>query len=160
MGLLQVCLICRFNLLRNAAPDKPFMARIDVGIEPSDITVCYQLFAGAEIESKVEGMLQLNALTTCDLVAQPLTPNRMELWRRIREETNAAGYSSEAVGLVEFVNDSEHSITLPVQIQAGSVLLAQRADPFEWVNPLGGSRKAPLSDMSCLELVSYLYYLL
>lgn len=82
MGLLQVCLICRFNLLHNSAPDKPFMAHIDVEIEPSDITVCYQLFAGAEIGSEVEGMLQLNALTTCNLVAQPLTLNRMELWRR------------------------------------------------------------------------------
>jgi hypothetical protein len=75
------------------------MARIDVGIEPSDISICHQLFKGAEIRSEVEGMLQLNALTTYDLSERPLGPMRLQVWRRAREELNAAGCFSDGVGL-------------------------------------------------------------
>jgi len=153
MIFLQACLICRFDLLHNSAPDKPFMARIDIGIEPSDIAVCYQLFVGAEIANEVEGMLQLNHLSTFDLVTQPLTPNRLELWRRMREEVNSMGCSSDPVGLVEFVNDSEHSIIVPVHIQQPAVMVARRAVPFKWDSALS-SREVPMSDMSCLEFIN------
>jgi hypothetical protein len=152
LALLQVCLIFHFDLLRHSDPDKPFMARIDVGIEPSDISVCYQLFAGAEFESEVEGMLQLNALTTSNLVAKPLTSNRMQMWRRFREEVNSEGCSSDAVGLVEFVNDTNHSFTTPIHITQPALIIARGGKPFQFHSALG-IREVPLSAMSCLELV-------
>jgi len=114
------------------------MARIDVGIEPSDVAVCYQLFAGAEFESEVEGMLQLNALTPGELVTKPLTPNRMQMWRRFREEVNALGCSSDAVGLVEFINTSHHSITIPIHITKPALKHAQDAKPIDFNSALFG----------------------
>jgi hypothetical protein len=128
------------------------MARIDVGIEPSDISVCYQLFADAEFESEVEGMLQLNALITCDLVAKPLTSTRMQMWRRLREGVNALGCSSDAVGLVEFVNDTNHSFTTPIHITQPALNAARGGEPFQFHSALG-IREVPLSAMSCMEFV-------
>jgi hypothetical protein len=154
---LQVCLVLHFDLLHNPTLDKPFMARIDVGIEPSDISVFLQLFAGIDRESRsqTEGMLQLNALTPCELATTPLTQNRLKLWRHAREEANAEGCSLDPVGLVEFVNDSEHSLTIPIHIQSAALLIAQRADPFTRVSALTGRRtETPLSDMSCLEFIN------
>ena len=151
--VLQACLVCEFDLLRNSDPNRPFMARIDIGIEPSNMGVCYQLFAGVEFESEVVGMLQLNALTRADLVTGPLTPNRMQIWRRCREEVNALGCSSDAVGLVEFVNDSHHSITTAIHITKEALNLAQVAEPFEFNSTLFGISKAPFTAMTCLESV-------
>ena len=133
------------------------MAHIDVGIEPSDISACYQLFAGADLEREVEGMLQLNALIPCDLVAKPLSSSRMQMWRRFREEINALGGSSDAVGLVEYANDSNLSATAPIHITQTALNAARDGNPFEFHSAFG-NREVPLSAMSCLELVnSYLY---
>ena len=126
------------------------MAHIDVGIEPSDIVVCHQIFAGEEFEQEVEGMLQLNALITSDLVANPLTSSRMQMWRRLREEVNALGCSSDAVALVEFINDSNLSLTMPIHIIQSALIIAQGGKPF---HSALGIREVPLSAMSCLELV-------
>jgi hypothetical protein len=128
------------------------LAHIDVGIEPSDISECYRLFAGAGFESEVEGMLQLNSLITCDIVAKPLSPSKMEMWRRCREEINALGCSSDAVGLVEFVNDSNLSVTTPIHITQSALNAARDGDPFQFHSAFG-NREVPLSAMSCMELV-------
>ena len=152
VALLQVSLICHFDLLRKSDPDRPFMAHIDVGIEPSDISVCYRLFAGAEFESELEGMLQLNALIRCDLVAKPLSSSRMQVWRRCREEVNALGCSSDAIGLVEFVNDSNLSVTTPIHISQSALNAVRDGDPFQF-HSVFGNREVPLSAMSCFELV-------
>jgi hypothetical protein len=152
VGCLEVSLICQFDLLRNLDPNKPFMAHIDVGIEPSDISACYQLFAGGEFESELEGMLQLNALIACDLVAKPLSSSRMQLWRRFRESLNASGCSSDAVGLVEFANDSNLSATTAIRITQSALDAARDGDPFQFHSAFG-NREVPLSAMSCLELV-------
>jgi len=130
------------------------MARIDVGIEPSDMAVCYQLFAGAEFESEVEGMLQFNALTPGDLVTEPLTPNRMQMWRRCREQVNASDCSSDAVGLVEFVNGTHHSITMPIHITKQALTYAQTATPFEYHSTLFGVSEILFSAMGCLEYMN------
>lgn len=158
---LRLCLIHHFDLLHNLDPNRQFMARIDVGIEPSDIATCFQLFAGGEIktDSEVEGMLQLNTLSTCNLVAKPLTPNRLHIWHCMREKVSAEGGLSDLVGLVEFVNDTQHSITTPIQIpHAAIVLSAQRAEPFQFQSAFG-IREVPMSAMACLEFVSSLLFL-
>lgn len=135
------------------------MARIDVGIEPSDVGVCFQLFAGVECDSEVVGMLQLNALTGGDLLKAPLTPLRMQIWRRSREAVNALGCSSDAVGLVEFVNDSCHSITAPIHITKSALTFAREAEPFELNSTLFGMSELPFSAMACLESVSLVLFL-
>ena len=129
------------------------MARIDIGIEPSDMVVCHQLFLGVEFQSEVVGMLQLNALTRGDLVTKPLTPNRMHIWRRCREEVNGLGCSSDAVGLVEFVNDSHHSITTAIHITKTALDFARDAEPFKFNSTFFGVSEVPFSTLSCLESV-------
>ena len=151
--LLQACLIWDFDLLRNSDPNRPFVARIDIGIEPSDMAICFQLFSGVEFESEVVGILQLNALTRADLVTGPLTSDRMQIWRRYREEVNALGFSSDAVGLVEFVNDNHHSIVTPIHITKTALTFAQDAEPFEFNSTLFGISKVPFTAMTCLESV-------
>jgi hypothetical protein len=132
-----------------------FMARIDVGIEPSDKTIGFKLFSGADVSGDIEGILQLNAITSCDLITNPLTPNRLHVWRRGREEANAAGCSSDAVGLVEFVNDSHHSVTMPIQVGKGAMLAVQHAEPFKFISAIGHIREVPMNALTCLEWVLF-----
>lgn len=129
------------------------MGCIDVGIEPSDKTVGPKLLSGADVGGNIEGILQLNAITPCDLVTKPLTSNRLHIWRHGRELANAAGCSSDTVGLIEFVNDSPHSVTMPIHIGKGATLSAQRADPFKFISSIGHIREVPMNALTCLEWV-------
>ncbi|KIM43737.1 hypothetical protein M413DRAFT_387664 [Hebeloma cylindrosporum] len=152
--LLEVCVVCNSDLLRRKSdPDRPFMARINVGIEPTDISVCYQLFTGAEFESEMEGMLQLNAVTPLEDPG-PLAPHMMPLWNNFREVTNGLGFSSDAVGLLEFVNTSDHSITTSIHITQPALEYAQAAKPFRGHSALFGVSEVPFSAMSCLEQIN------
>ena len=101
------------------------MAHIDVGIKPSDKTIVFKLFSGADVSGNIEGILQLNAITPCDLIAKPLTLNRLHMWHRGREEANAAGCSSHAVGLIEFVNDSDQSVSIRKNLKCEFMVIAK-----------------------------------
>ena len=129
------------------------MARIDIGIEPSDKTIVFKLFSGADVSGDIEGILQLNAITPCDLITKPLAPNRLHMWHRGREEANAAGCLSHAVSLIKFVNDSNPSVMMPIQIAKGAMLAVQHAEPLKFLSTIGHIHEVPMNDLTCLEWV-------
>ena len=75
------------------------------------------------------------------------------MWHRGREEANAVGCSSHAVGLIKFVNDSNQSVTMPIQIAKGAMLAMQHAEPFKFLSTIGHIREVPMNDLTCLEWV-------
>lgn len=153
---LQVCLILNFDLLHNTAIHSPFMARVDIGIEPSDIIMFFKMYTGASDDiEKVEGMFQVNAVTPIQPHTGPVEGWKMDIWRRIREETTAAGFASDAVVLVDFVKPNENTITVPVHIQLPAKILAQRAEPFQKISTLTGDcREVPMSPVACIEFIN------
>lgn len=157
MSMLQICLILEFDLLRNPAADTPFMARVNVGIEPSDITSFFQLLAGTDINTdKIEGMFQINAVVPLPAGTASVSPKWMEIWRAARKESAAAGFGSDPIGLVEYIYDTEHSVMLLVHIQRPALKAAQKALPFVRTSALTGARiEKPLSPNGCIECVSF-----
>jgi len=159
MGYLKACLVFNFDLIRKPAIDAPFFARVDLGIEPSDITTCFNLYAGAEINSdKIEGMLQVNAVTPRrpNSTSVPLTPKSMEIWRRAREKADLEGFTSDSVGLLEFINNNpDNALTCAIHIQAPILYLVKKRSPFVTTSSMTGKcTEQPMSAMSCIEFIN------
>lgn len=140
MGHLQVCLIFELDLLQNPLVHLPFVARVHVGIEPSDIKTFVEIYMGIHTnpnsgDRKVEGMFQINAITSQKpRTLRILTPLQMEMWRRTREDVTVAGFSSDPVGLVEFVRlggpTNMNTLAVPLQIGSIAQAIARQAAPF------------------------------
>ena len=155
-GYLQTCLALDFDLVKKPAPDTPFMARVDVGLEPSDITVFLRLYAGMYGNTEpeeIEGMLQINAVTPSP---QGITPHlhRLDSWRETRKELCANGQASTPVVIVEFISNGTpgaYSCVLPISPVALSI--AKENKPFEYLSALTGRSSIPMSATACLESV-------
>ncbi|KAJ7444042.1 hypothetical protein FB451DRAFT_1295019 [Mycena latifolia] len=135
---LQACFILHFDLLRRPQLDKPFMARVDIGIEPADIPDFFNVFVGQPLgDEKMRGMLQVNAFTPAAM--KDLTPMRQDIWRQARASANEKGFARDSFGLVEFGNgESMQTITVPIHIQAAALELVRRASPWEMRSAITG----------------------
>lgn len=60
---LQGAFIDAFDLLRDPRLDRVFAARIDIGVEPTDLMAFMKIYNGGPPAEKAEGMVQVNAFT-------------------------------------------------------------------------------------------------
>ena len=132
------------------------MARVDVGLEPSDITVFFRLYAGmygnAEPE-EIEGMLQINAITPSPQSITPHPP-RLDCWSETRKELCANGQASTYAVIVEFISNGApgaYSCVLPIPPVVLSIVKENK--PFEYLSALTGRSSTPMSATACLESV-------
>jgi hypothetical protein len=150
-------LVFDFDLVKKPAPDTPFMARIDVGLEPSDITVFFKLYAdmyGDTEPEKIEGMLQINAVTPSPQSITPY-PHRMDFWRKAREELCAMGKASTHAIIVEFVsNGAPGAFTCVLPILPSALFIVKENSPFENLSALTGPSSTPMSATACLEFIN------
>ncbi|KAJ6626094.1 hypothetical protein B0H10DRAFT_2000297 [Mycena sp. CBHHK59/15] len=157
---LQACFILDFDLLRHPQLDKPFMARIDIGIEPADTTDLFNIFLGQPLsEEKIKGMVQVNAFTPATPAQMAeLTPKRKEIWRKARESLNKGGFPGDSMGLMEFANgESEMTITVEVHIQRAAMQLVElgASTPFEMTSAITGEvTKLPFTVETCMEFMN------
>jgi hypothetical protein len=144
MGFLKLSVIFNCGLLDNPGIgiDVTFVARVDIGIEPSDILDFIGLYHGDKaVEEKLQGM-------------------RLHLWREIREKYNAEGFAKDPVGLVEFVDGScggdwKNGITVGLHIPTTVIDMARKREPFVRVSAVTGAQfKQPMSAMACLEYIN------
>ncbi|KIJ59641.1 hypothetical protein HYDPIDRAFT_190441 [Hydnomerulius pinastri MD-312] len=159
--MLEVCAILDLDLLNRDNSkigfDFPFMVRVDIGIEPSNVLNFINLCIDNPVDSKLEGMIQVNHFHSHipgKSGFAPLTPKRMDMWRTARAKANTDGASGHPLGLLEFVNDSEHSITLPFRLDSGARHLAKKAEPFTTFSALTGKAEKPMSVASCMEFIN------
>ncbi|KAG2129676.1 uncharacterized protein EDB93DRAFT_1265461, partial [Suillus bovinus] len=72
--------------------DVPFMARVNIAVEPSNILDFAGLyFDDKAIGEKLQGMLQVNAITLWQPKQGPLTLKRLRIWREARAKFNTEG---------------------------------------------------------------------
>jgi hypothetical protein len=164
MGFLKLSVIFNCGLLDNPGIgiDVTFVARVDIGIEPSDILDFIGLYHGDKaVEEKLQGMVQINAVTVWyPSLMHPLTAQRLHLWREIREKYNAEGFAKDPVGLVEFVDGScggdwKNGITVGLHIPTTVIDMARKREPFVRVSAVTGAQfKQPMSAMACLEYIN------
>ncbi|KAJ6586345.1 hypothetical protein DFH09DRAFT_910769 [Mycena vulgaris] len=156
---LQACLILDFDLLRRPHLDRPFMARVDIAIEPANAVDFCNIFLGQDTPGEqIMGMVQVNGFTPATPVLMAdLTSTRQDIWREARESANKEGRRSESVGLVEIANagDSEMTITFPVYIQRGAIQMVEQSAPFEQISAITGKQASrPFSVETCMEFIN------
>ncbi|KAJ7912122.1 hypothetical protein B0H13DRAFT_2478288 [Mycena leptocephala] len=95
---LQGAFIDAFDLLRDPRLDRPFAARVDIGVEPTDLMAFVKIYSGGSPAEKAEGMVQVNAFTP--LPDAWITEQAAQLWRSAREGMTSAGFATSPVGLV------------------------------------------------------------
>ncbi|KAG2051538.1 hypothetical protein BDR06DRAFT_581853 [Suillus hirtellus] len=164
MGLLKVAIIFDCGLFENPRIgfDVPFMARVDIAIEPSDVLDFVRLyFNDKAVGDKLQGMLQVNTIIPWHPSTQsPLTPKRLQLWREARAKYNAEGLAKDPVGLVEFIGcscaeDSKNSLTAELHIPAVVLDMARQREPFTFVSAVTGMQfDKPMSTVTCLEYIN------
>lgn len=156
-GYLQACLALDFDLVKKPAPDTPFMARVDVALEPSDITVFLRLYAGMYGNTEpeeIEGMLQINAVTPSPRNITP-HPHRLNLWRETRKELCGEGQASTPVVIVEFIsNGAPGAYSSVVPIPPVVLKMVKENKAFEYHSALTGQSSIPMSATACLEFIN------
>ncbi|KAG1727513.1 hypothetical protein EDB19DRAFT_196506 [Suillus lakei] len=104
MAYLKIGIVFDCSLFDNPRIgfDVPFMARVDIAVEPSDFLDFMSLYLNDEaVGEKLQGMLQVNAITPWhSSVHGPLMPKR-QTWREARAKYNAEGFAKDPVGLRE-----------------------------------------------------------
>ncbi|KAJ7504839.1 hypothetical protein B0H11DRAFT_1979569 [Mycena galericulata] len=155
---IQACLIMHFDLLRHPQLGTPFMARVDLGIEPADMPDFFDIFIGKPPRTeKLKGMVQVNAFTPLPPAAlAALTPMRKEIWRKARESADISGFGGDSIGLIELGNgESVQTITVPVHIQAEAMDLVRRSPPWEMKSAITGAvTEAPFNIETCMEFIN------
>lgn len=169
MMYLKTAIVLDCNLLGNPRIgfDVPFVAQVDIGLEPSDIFDFVGLyFDDKAIRDKLQGMVQVNSITPWYpgmKGAQPLTPQRLKQWREARAKHDAEGYAKDPVGLLDFssavlsrnTTSLTYAISLGCHISPVILEMAMEREPFVRVCPLAGTRfKQPMSPMTCLEYIN------
>lgn len=146
------------SLLRNPHLDKPFMARVDIAIEPADIPQFFDIYMGKplDIDKPILGMAQVNAIrpATPEAMAN-LTPMRQRIWETARGEANSDGDAGSSVGLIEVVKGgSDQAITMPIFISDWAVEIVRKASPWVSKSALTGlETMAPFNADTCMEYV-------
>ncbi|KAJ7272146.1 hypothetical protein C8J57DRAFT_1317970 [Mycena rebaudengoi] len=95
---LQGAFIAAFDLLRDPRLDRLFAARVDIGVEPTDLMAFMKIYSGGPPAEKGEGMVQVNAFTP--LPDPWITEQAAQVWRSARESATSAGLATSPVGLV------------------------------------------------------------
>ncbi|KAG2067527.1 hypothetical protein BDR04DRAFT_844811 [Suillus decipiens] len=136
MGFLKIGVVIDCGLLDNPRIgfDVPFGVRVDIAIEPSNILDFVGLyFDNKSPEEKLQGMVQVNAMTTWELT----TPDRLSQWREARAScTEKSGNTATA------------ELHFPLFI----LNTAKAREPILGVSAVTGAEiRKPLNAMTCLE---------
>jgi hypothetical protein len=156
--MLQVCAALDLDLNRNRELGfkVPFMARVDIAIEPSDVHSFVKLLLTDEpYGEKMEGMIQINHFSS-QIPGKsgnaPLTQMRDNMWRAERDKLNRNGRRNDPLGLLEFVNNSVFSITMPLPVYSDSMKMAKGKEPFLMLSGRTGTTvEKPMTVTSCME---------
>lgn len=152
MLFLEASLAFQFDLIQNPIADRPFCARVDIGIEPSSLQTFHQVYSGQEAGlQKIEGMVQINAVTAKP-PGEAIHPRLMEQWRQARNSSKDNELASSPIGLIEFaIANNEGTITCSVIIPPPAIMMAQEAEPIPRKSVIRGEFQVPMDAVSLIE---------
>lgn len=158
MGLLKVGVVIDYGLLDNPRIgfDVPFGVRVDIAIEPSNIVDFVGLyFDNKSPGEKLQGMVQVNAMTPWELTPEPL-----KKWREARARYDAEGFANDPVGLVNFVDisctkDLGNAVTADLHLPLIILEMAKTREPFTDTSAVTGAISSrPMNAMTCIETLN------
>ncbi|KAJ7863671.1 hypothetical protein B0H13DRAFT_2354093 [Mycena leptocephala] len=133
---LQSAFILAFDLLREPRLDRPFAARIDIGVEPTDLMAFMNIYAGGQPAEKTEGMVQINAFTP--LPDAFIGEQAMRVWRSTRDGMTSAGFATSLVGLVVISKASALIHMFPITIFPQMMDMIRDSPTFTRISSLTG----------------------
>ncbi|KAG2145085.1 hypothetical protein BD769DRAFT_1598281 [Suillus cothurnatus] len=144
LGLLKIGIAVDCGLIENPRIgfDVPFGVRVDIAIEPSNILDFVELYLNNKsLGEKLQGMLQVNAMTPYEL-----TPERLNMWRKARARHD---FAKDPVGLVDFIDvnctdDLGHSATTEFSFPRIVLDIAKEREPFLCVSAVTHQEKPPV----------------
>ncbi|KAJ6632102.1 hypothetical protein B0H10DRAFT_1937800 [Mycena sp. CBHHK59/15] len=147
---LQICLVIACNLLCQPRIDEPFMAHIDVGIEPTDILEFFKIYFNREPAGEVKGMVQINAFTAMDDEVM-IGEGEMTMWCRAWETTDAAGFTADPVGLIMVSKASMLTVIYPLVIHIPILDLVHQNPKLQYKSVITGQvTLVPLNIDTCM----------
>ncbi|KAJ7211901.1 hypothetical protein B0H12DRAFT_1276352, partial [Mycena haematopus] len=150
---LQGAFISAFDLLRDPRLDRPFAARVDIGVEPADLMVFMDIYRGGPLPDKALGMVQVNALTP--LPDAWITEQATHVWRSAREGMTSAGLGSAPVGLVVLSKASALIHIYPITVFPQMMKLMCDSPTFQRMSSLTGiSTAVPVNVDSLMEMIN------
>jgi hypothetical protein len=147
---LQSCFVIAFDILHRPrlGLDKPVVARLYMGVEPTDILKFYDIYTGSLTVPPVPGMVQLNAFTPLpDTVKQE---GWMVSWRAARKSNE---FPRAPVGLLLVSKANTLVCVLSLTITQSVLDLVRRDGGFTEVSALTGEVKQYL-----YSVVSFMQY--
>jgi hypothetical protein len=133
---LQMAFIAAFGLLRDPRLDLPFAARIDIGVEPTDLMDFVKIYSGGPPGEEVMGMVQVNAFTP--LPDAWITKQVAQLWRSTREGATSAGLATSPVGLVVLSKANALFQLYPIVMLPPMMDFMRKSPTFQDVSSLTG----------------------
>ncbi|KAJ6559808.1 hypothetical protein B0H19DRAFT_1145836 [Mycena capillaripes] len=133
---LQGAFIAAFDLLRDPRIDRPFAARVDIGVEPTDLIAFIKIYRGGPAAEKAEGMVQVNAFTP--LPDAWITEQATQVWRSARESVTTAGLATYPVGLVVLSKANALVQIFPITIFPQMMDLMRNSPTFQRVSSVTG----------------------
>ncbi|KAG2067524.1 hypothetical protein BDR04DRAFT_1104945, partial [Suillus decipiens] len=158
MWFLKVSIIIDCGLIDDPRIgfDVPFGVRVNIAIEPSNILDFVGLYVNNKSPGeKLQGMVQVNAMTSLELTAEAL-----KKWREARARHSAQGFAKDPVGLVDFVDiscteTSGNSTTTDLHFPRIVIDTAKAREPFIDVSAVTGAEiSRPMNAMTCLETIN------
>ncbi|ESK97158.1 hypothetical protein Moror_6379 [Moniliophthora roreri MCA 2997] len=155
---LKFCIIFEFDLLDpNAPTDIPRLACVNLGIEPTDITIFMKALYMGQLPAKqeeVDAMLQVNSVTA-DLDGKiEIMPKVLQLWQDQRARLKDIGKDDHVVIVETKVLESQSTMMTVLHMDEQVLSLARQREPFIQNLPLFGRVVVPMSTDSCLEHIN------
>ncbi|KAJ6480456.1 hypothetical protein C8R47DRAFT_1074209 [Mycena vitilis] len=144
-----------FDLLRQPQLDKPFVARIDIGVEPADVREFLSIYAVPEyVPRNSQGMVQVNAFTPLpddDYIGEKF----LSIWRATRESVNAYRELANCpVGLLVVSKATALYNVIPIVIRPSAMDFMRSRPSLSEISAITGQKKVvPIDVNGCLEYV-------
>lgn len=147
---IQSCFALAFDLQHRQQLDRPFAARLDIGVEPTDILKFYDVYTGRPTDSNIPGMVQLNAFTPFPDTF--IEEGWMSIWRKARETASLNGFPNAAVGILIVSKSSGLICTYALMIQQRIIDYIRQTPKLTNISAVTGqTTEQPLDVAGCME---------
>ncbi|KAJ7502694.1 hypothetical protein B0H11DRAFT_646961 [Mycena galericulata] len=150
---LQCCFVLAFDLINQPRLNKPFVARLDLGVEPTEIIKFSEVYTGRHTDSPIPGMVQLNAF-------KPIPDSAIQedwklIWRQTKEAAESAGFPDATVCILLVSKSSGLFSIFPYILHPSVFDLVRRTPTLTCTSALTGKvTEMPFDLGGCLEMMN------
>ncbi|KAJ4491700.1 hypothetical protein C8R41DRAFT_981415 [Lentinula lateritia] len=165
-GLIEVFCITSYDIINtnhrpSRSPKLPYLLRIDLGVEPAEISKFMEIFhPQTEVDSNPPpGMVQVNAITHSEEYVKEYFSRSYRKDSRYVEESvddNMKSKNGLPVMIMEFVlrGDVSSSVSVFTSLTPQAMEVARKRQPYTQLSSIRGTFKVPFSADSTIECLN------